>query len=877
MLHHGKVRSADIVALFVLPAVIARSFKPRKSSSGGRCVLSTFPLSRMTHVTRTPSSLSYLPFPPSNLVVCRTMSTVQSALAAGDFVRALSLLSDAFSAATVSTEAGPSSAPLSLAPREKQTLRTYIVQRWFTETASFTPELVEAVRILVLGSSGDSNAQDVTQSNPHRESHADGLAQDGDPVSEQTRMWFARACAARAGDAPDVLIPLGLDIVNARPRTVLTERQDHQKGKAEANEEEELRQVLEDKRHIHLLALAADGDLEALQAQAPRLTSEILDALPLHIKPDDVPGLIVGASVDSAWCEQRARSAESSGLRDVALDWARRAAHDTNESASRLVEQLETLSRQRLPDDWTLDRIERATEQEVLDASRDLRGLPADRLHAYLLSASLDRALEIFEQSKATLPVSERVITSDLEVARLALAKLYGSQETDRWTFMSRIFECLPVWDTQVASGTDDSEITTTTLESLAAYVEPSTDRPPPDAASMMLFFAPLPFVALSRALDILDVHLESGEILARWHVPAPLQTFLRTAFDAEEQRGWATRMARTARPRPVGDEDWISLRDDMCKLAGGGEGLLRGAFGLLDRQEVLAIFYGGLLAEGKFKLCKSLLLQSTTPLSPATLESLVLGASHEFYDNGSLSSAADVLSVAAPTQAIRHFRSFIDATRRVVNVTDLAPVEIRHTTDRLQLIRRVSHLDPDLVLEVARGLAIEGQLPVLCMIAESSPSEEIGDRIISELQQQQQQARHAKPKPSVANTWKTLAMLGQHADLDVSARARFLGRALETCPAEDIQALLISWRRVEDGQLRLSDAASYRRKAHIPEPIPLSSLARFRSASPARSDAGSTTSSVHLDGKEIRQHARKALVKGVGWLLGANETSPRL
>lgn len=817
-----------------------------------------------------------------------------------------------------------------LSPQEKRQLQTYIIQQWLNEAltlnttsttgtetgtrAEISPELIGAVRKLAgidSSSSSDRNGVDGQTAN-------DVVDDDRQEDLEDIRLWIVRACCAAAAAAAggarveeqegsrsrplsEELIPLGLEVLEAvrrqrqQTRSSATETEDEGKGKQPADELDELQRVLEDAWHVQLLAFAADGKVDALlrarQSQPTDITLDVLDALPLHLRPEDDDGvgkLVSLVHPDADWLERRARAVvEAYGLRDVALEWARLAVQATVNSdapASRLVKHLETLIRRRLPDDWTLGRSERGvSEQEVLDASRDLRGLPSERLHAYLLSSSLERTLEIFEQSKATLPIEERVITSDLDVARLALARLYGAQETDRWTVMSRIFECLPVWDTQ-SSSSSDSEITTTTLESLAAYVEPSTDRPPPDASSMMLFFAPLPFIALSRALDILDVHLESGEILARWHVPASLQTFLRTAFDVEEQRGWATRMARTARPRPSDDQEWIALRDDMCKLAGGGEGLLRGAFGLLDRQEVLAIFYGGLLAAGKFKLCKSLILQSSIPISPATLESLVIGASHEFYDNGSLSSASDVLSVASPTQAIRHFRSFIDATRRIIAVTDLAPVEIRHATNRLDLIRRVSHLDPDTVLELARGLGIEGQLPVLCMIAESSPTEEIGDRIIAELQQQQQQqVRHPKPDAAahVTDVWKTLAMLGRQTDLDVAARARFLGRALESCPPEDIQALLVSWRRVEEGQLRLSDAASYRRKARIPEPpLPAqlsSTLSRFRSASPARSDAGSTASSVHLDAQEIRQHARKALVKGVGWLLGANETSPRL
>jgi hypothetical protein len=45
--------------------------------------------------------------------------------------------------------------------------------------------------------------------------------------------------------------------------------------------------------------------------------------------------------------------------------------------------------------------------------------------------------------------------------------------------------------------------------------------------------------------------------------------------------------------------EDWGWLLEDMLKLAGKGESGLRGAFGLLSKDEVIRIFLGGLLSTG--------------------------------------------------------------------------------------------------------------------------------------------------------------------------------------------------------------------------------------------------------------------------------------
>lgn len=223
-------------------------------------------------------------------------------------------------------------------------------------------------------------------------------------------------------------------------------------------------------------------------------------------------------------------------------------------------------------------------------------------LQRYTLEAPLEKSLAIFEASKATLPVKERIIDNDVDVARLALARLYGDDSFDKWEIKSRIFECLPVWDVAADELDEETsqEVTATTLESLASFIQPSTTRAAPGPTDLLLFFEPLPFVALSRALDILDVHLESGEILAKWGVPAPLRTFLQTAFDREEQRRWAVRAARQAGRGFEDEDEWVSLMDDMIKLSGGGEGLLKGAFGLLGKEEVLKIFFSGVLSSGR-------------------------------------------------------------------------------------------------------------------------------------------------------------------------------------------------------------------------------------------------------------------------------------
>lgn len=228
-------------------------------------------------------------------------------------------------------------------------------------------------------------------------------------------------------------------------------------------------------------------------------------------------------------------------------------------------------------------------------------GLQERMLYEYLLTAPLPLAASIFEASKPTLPAAQRILRDDMDVARLALACLYGSESLNEWPTMSRIFECMPAWETGSQDETDE-EVADTTLASLGTFVTPTTSRPKCTPKDLLLFFQPLSFQSLSRALDILDIHLESGEIFSRWSVPAPLRWFLQSADNLQEQRAWANRMARRAGGSVdplTTQEDWEWLLDDMLKLSEKSDSGIKGAFGLLSRKEIITIFMSGLLSTG--------------------------------------------------------------------------------------------------------------------------------------------------------------------------------------------------------------------------------------------------------------------------------------
>jgi hypothetical protein len=242
----------------------------------------------------------------------------------------------------------------------------------------------------------------------------------------------------------------------------------------------------------------------------------------------------------------------------------------------------------------------------VLEARAERAGtpdpsLPNCLLYDFILSSRLELVASVFDASKPTLPVPQRIIKDEEDLARLALACLYGSGSLNEWPTMSRIFECLPAWD-YPHDEDNDEDAADTTITSLGAFVAPTTSRPHVSAVELMAFFKPLHVASLSRALDILDVHLEAGEIFSRWSVPAPLKWFLQSNDDAKEQRAWANRMARRAggaHDQLKSVEDWEWLLEDMIKLTGKSETGIKNAFGHLSEDEVLRIFLGGLLSTG--------------------------------------------------------------------------------------------------------------------------------------------------------------------------------------------------------------------------------------------------------------------------------------
>ncbi|KAJ6621604.1 secretory pathway protein Sec39-domain-containing protein [Mycena sp. CBHHK59/15] len=460
-------------------------------------------------------------------------------------------------------------------------------------------------------------------------------------------------------------------------------------------------------------------------------------------------------------------------------------------------------------------------------------------LYDYVLNVPLETAAAVFEASKPILPVAQRIIQNDEDMARLALACLYGSNSLDEWTIMNQIFECLPAWD--ITRDDDQEDAADTTVISLGAFVTPSTTRPRCTASDLLIFFQPLPLSSLSRALDILDIHLESGEILSRWST-----------------RWWIRRPAETL-------DDWEWLLEDMLKLSGKGDSGLRGAFGLLSQDEVLRIFLGGILSTGNFNIAKVLIQSSKNKLSLSSevIEDICLSCSRELYDNassgnytfGDMKLAHECLDVPPPSDRLLREKEFIEATSRLSSFNvmsgpgiSISPIEIRLTKDRLSLVSRVlssnndAYKHTEVILDLVHKLGLRNnvvaEVKTLAMLADTAlqaedflrayeTSERMVETVLT-LRSSFPDINNPEIQEASEVCWVACFQLGRQPEFeDVEKKLSLLGRALELCPPEKLHDVLVAWRRLENEDIEArEERLSNRRdgKATTRKPVAASS-----------------------------------------------------
>jgi len=142
---------------------------------------------------------------------------------------------------------------------------------------------------------------------------------------------------------------------------------------------------------------------------------------------------------------------------------------------------------------------------------------------------------------------------------------------------------------------------------------------------------------------------------------------------------------------------------------------------------------------------------------------------------------------------------------------------------------------------------------------------------------------------------WVSCFQLGRQPEFtDVQKKLRLLGHALEFCPADRLAEILVTWRRlekedidqrVEGGGLRRAVTSGQSRTALVPSlasklqniHLPASPLVMADSAAIADTFSRVASKFPFSDGQgqyreEVSAQASRALQKGIGWLIGADE-----
>lgn len=277
--------------------------------------------------------------------------------------------------------------------------------------------------------------------------------------------------------------------------------------------------------------------------------------------------------------------------------------------------------------------------------------------------------------------------------------------------------------------------------------------------------------------------------------------------------------------------------------------------------------------------------------------------------------------------EATSRISSFNVTLRRGVPIL---PIEIRLTKDKLSLIAAVlssnesAYKHVEVILELVRKLGFRddtlAEVKMLAMVAETALQAEdfprafeADERIIAAVFKMCATAPlgssvDTRVREAMEVCWVACYQLGRQPECDDAPRKlALLGRALELCPADKIVDILPAWRKLEtenmehwrekkassrpsngqkgaklaDGNRGRSTLSSKLQDLQMPSPVLPSSASALASQTFSKM-AASLPFSVHgrqASGSrerprspDVQSHARHALQRGIGWLIGADE-----
>jgi len=288
-------------------------------------------------------------------------------------------------------------------------------------------------------------------------------------------------------------------------------------------------------------------------------------------------------------------------------------------------------------------------------------------------------------------------------------------------------------------------------------------------------------------------------------------------------------------------------------------------------------------------------------------------------------------LEVPPFSARLLHEKDFIEVTSRLSSFNimsrpgiPISPLEIRLTKDRLSLVSRVLACNADaykhtqVILDLVHKLGfrddVVAEVKALAMLTDTalqaedfSRAYDTSQRMVEKvLELRAESPEDPKLEEAIQVCWVACLQLGRQPEFDdVPKKLLLLSRALELCPAENLHDVLTEWRKLEKENIAVRQEGLARRlegdphrKASADDRAP-SLASRLRHVSTSKlaqaPDIASRTfnrvtanfpfsvgalglrdegqrSGHSPDGGDVSAQATKALQKGIGWLIGAED-----
>lgn len=487
---------------------------------------------------------------------------------------------------------------------------------------------------------------------------------------------------------------------------------------------------------------------------------------------------------------------------------------------------------------------------------------PLSILYDYILTIpDLPTLLNIFLASRPDRNGTDRIVASDHDLARMILAVLYADKSSDSWSIYNDIFDCLPSLEGTNANTDNEIDLTRSVMSAADLYKE----------------FGRLDGPALVHAMDILEAHLQAGEIFDKWESPTTLLSLASSEHTREAQERLCLRAIRqasggveTGGSKMTREREWFSLLQDLQKLRESINSA-PGVLNLVSSEEISKWIVEALLSCGRFNLAKEIFVDPKKKIGIpfGQAEQLVIASAREFYDNaesgnmskGEMKMAYDCLHILPPSAELKKELDLIEGTNilselRLTGTREGAvlPFQIRHHKNRLELVQRAVSSSSDAYRKTAVMLNLSHKLgfpdtvsdcKVLAMCADAAIAEEdyetaydLCGRCIKIVNTLQKKKRKGDVNADAAAnvTWRACFTTCRHGPDEDSSnhfqtlerRMHLLGQALALCTdrgdvASDapvgtlMSDVLQVYRTVEAEYIRVYDSLDRSKRSKLP------------------------------------------------------------